>query len=216
MVRFWSSFAIALTITVNVAAVPRAFPKRAGGPAVAFATDRVRATGATPGATLYFVNVSIQTAEGMLHVTNGAGSAIANAGGEAEFLATVHTRSVWLIVDAEKGYTVAAPTGMMLREMPFPGTANDENGELQRLLLRRFSVEVFLVRPNSGIWSAYFRDGGELDADGEPNGENRAELRDLKPLETQGGGPPHLANGDYLFLVDRNTLEFHVARRGAQ
>jgi hypothetical protein len=153
----------------------------------------------------------------MLHVTRTAGAATADAAGDAEFPADVHTRSVWMVIDASKGYTVAAPHGMLLREMDFPGRANENaNGQVHRMLLDRFGVEVFLIRPGGGMWTGYFRDGGPRDDDGEANGSNHADVEDLVPVGNTTGATDRLEPGDYLFLVDRNSLEFHVMRRGAR
>lgn len=206
-----------MVFSASAAAMPRAFPKRVGGPAVVFETGRVRATGATPGATIHFASVSLYNADGMLHTTRTAGAAIADAAGNADFSAEVHTRSVWIVIEAGKGYTVASPPGMLLREMDFPGNANENaSGQVHSMLLDRFGVEVFLVRPGEGTWTAYFRDGSARDGDGEPNGSNHADFADLAPVGATTGAAERFEPSDYLFLVDRNSLEFHVARRGAQ
>jgi hypothetical protein len=211
-------FVLLIAVAAKTAATPRAFPKRAGGPDITFADDGVRATGATPGATIYFAGVSLYSADGMLHVTRNAGEVVAGADGSAEFLTDIHTRSVWLVVEPSKGFTVAAPKGMLLREMDlFPGSAPENGGgPIQRLLLNRFHVEAFLIRPGEGLWTAYFRDGGATDDDAEPDGRNHGNIRDLQPVGATNGSADHFVAGDYLLLVDRNSLEFHVARRGGQ
>ena len=196
--------------------LPQAFPKRAGGPVVTFASDRVRATGATAGAQVYFASVSLYGGGGMLNVARPAGVAVADADGNAELVTEVHTRSVWLVVDGAKGYTVAAPRGMLLQEMDFPGGARaDGNGQLRRLFLSRFYVDVFLIRPGEGMWIGYFRDGGPLDDDGQPNGQNNGDVGALQPVAGTSGDVGQIKPGDYLFVVDRNSLEFHLGRRGA-
>jgi hypothetical protein len=106
---------------------------------------------------------------------------------------------------------------MLLREMDFPGKAQEEaGGQLRRVVLRRFNVDAFLIRPGQGLWSAYFRDGGPLDEDAEPDGQNNGNLGDMLRVGTTAGEAERFKPGDYLFLVDWNSLEFHVARRGAQ
>lgn len=200
-------------------ATPRAFPKNEGGPTVTFETQGIRATGATPGATVYFAGVSIWSADYLLHLDTASGSAVADASGAALFPATVHPRSVWLVVHSGKdGYTVAAPPGMLLREMDFPGQGLKENtaGQLRRLFFDRFSLEVFLIRPGSGIWTNYIKDGNAEDEDGVPDGSTSADLNSLKAVGDAPGKPEKLEPGDYLLLVDRNTLEFHVVRRGGK
>lgn len=201
--------------TINAPAIPRAFPVKAGGPSVQFGTGRIRATGATPGARIHFTGVSLSDAGGVLRVTKAAGAATADDKGNAELATDVHTRSVWLVIDASKGYTVAAPHGMLLREMDLPGNADaNASGQVAQLQLSRFHVEVFLIRPGEGTWTAYFRDGGPRDADREPNGSNHASLADLQPIGGTTRGADRIERDDYLFLVDRNSLEFHVLRRG--
>ena len=209
----------AFFFAISASAIPQTFPKRAGGPILTFTADGVRASGATPGATLYFAGVSLVGGNYTLRVEKTAGSATADASGVAEFAAAVARRSVWIVVDPEKdGYTVAAPPGMPIQEMDFPGAGvgADENGQMRRLLLSRFSVDCYLIRPGVGVWTAYVRDGGPFDSDQSPNGAAHADLNALTPVGSTAGQPERFSAGDYLFLVDRNSLEFHVARRGRQ
>ena len=208
---------LAGALCVPAFADPRTFPKRAGGPKVTFSADRVRASEATPGAAIYFAAVSLASENYTLRGETAAGWAVADANGNAEFPTAIHTRSVWLVIDAAKnGYTVAAPHGMTLQEMPFPGNsvAEDAGGNLRRVLLDRFAVDVFLVRPGTGVWSLYLRDGSGADEDQEPNGQLLANLEEMQPVGETAGSPERFRRGDYLFVVDRNSLEFHVSHRG--
>lgn len=195
---------------------PRAFPKRVGGPTVAFTESSVIAQGSTPGATVYFAGVTLGAGDYVIRVEPSAGSAVADGEGNAAFPADIDTRSIWLVADGTNGgYTVAAPEGMLLREMDFPGRS-DENasGQVRRLLLERFAMDVFLIRPGVGLWSGYLRDGGTSDADHEINGRTDAGLDALRAVGTTPSDPERLKPGDLLFVVDRNSLEFHVTKRG--
>jgi hypothetical protein len=195
---------------------PRTFPKRAGGPAVSFTDSAVVARGATPGSTLYFAGMTLGAGDYVIRVERSAGSAVADAEGNASFAADIDTRSVWLVTDGTSGgYTVAAPTGMLLREIDFPGQSDEHaTGPVRRLLLERYAMDVFLIRPGVGLWSGYLRDGGAADEDREINGRTDAGLSTLTSVDDAPSDPERLERGDLLFLVDRNTLEFHVTKRG--
>jgi hypothetical protein len=141
---------------------------------------------------------------------------VADDEGNAAFAADIDTRSVWLVADgASGGYTVAAPEGMLLREIDFPGRS-DENagGQVRRILLQRYAMEVFLIRHGEGMWSGYLRDGGQADTDHEINGTTDVGLSALTSVGRAPADPERLKPGDLLFVVDRNTLEFHVTKRG--
>ncbi len=216
-------FAVALAI-IAMAALPalaasyppRTFPKRAGGPAVAFTESAVVAHGATPGSTVYFAGVTLGAGDYVIRVERSAGSTVADGEGNASFAADIDTRSVWLVADgASGGYTVAAPEGMLLREIDFPGRSDESSGgQVRRLLLERYAMEVFLIRPGEGMWSGYLRDGAPADADHEINGRTDAGLNALGAVGATPSDPERLKPGDLLFVIDRNSLEFHVTKRG--
>ena len=211
---------VLLCITTAASGAPRTFAKRAGGPAVTFTAGAVNATTATPHARVHFAGVVLGGGNYELRVTKPAGSALADPEGKVSFAphGGVETRAVWLVVDGTSGgYTVTAPHGMLLREIDeFPGEGVKHNpaGALRRILLGRHNVDVFLVRPGEGTWGGNLRDGGRSDQDGAMNGSIDGDLSALVPLGGSGPTPERIGAGDVLFLVDRNTLEFHVARLG--
>lgn len=207
---------LALSPAMEAARKPRTFPKRVGGPELAFTADAVMVSGAQPGAQIHFAAVALHPGNYETRVEKPAGSAVADAQGRASHAVDVETRSVWIAVDAStRGYTVGSPHGMLLREMDFPGRGWVDNPSqlFRRLSLDRYSVDVFVIRPGVGVWAGNFRDGGAGDEDGAMNGETTADVAFLTPV----GGAPALERvqpRDIVFLVDPSTLEFHVARRG--
>lgn len=207
---------LAISPVADAARRPRTFPKRVGGPEVTFTAEAVVAAGAQPGTRIYFAAVALHPGDYQTRIEKRAGSADSDAQGEARFAADVETRSVWIAVDGSGGgYTVASPHGMLLREMDFPGRGwiDNPNQLLRRMSLDRYSVDVFVIRPGVGMWTGNFRDGGAGDADQTFNGETDADLAFLEPVD----GAPALERvhpRDIVFLIDRNTLEFHVSRRG--
>ena len=217
--------AICLVLFVCVAAVaeprlPKSFPTRAGGPAITFAEDSVTLSGATPGATLYVASVSLGSANYQTVVGNEAGVVSADAAGTALYTTRrpVETRGVWIAVDgATGGYTVAAPPGTLLREIDFPGNgiAPSGSGALRRFALsERFSVEAILIRPAVGMWSGSLRDGGRHDEDQTIDGAIEADITTLLPVGNAPAAPERVMPGDLLVLIDRATLEYHVAVHG--
>lgn len=207
---------VVATWALGAARPPRTFPKRVGGPAVTFTETAVIARGATPGASLYFAGVTLGTGDYVIRVEKSGGTAIADGDGHAELTASIDTRSVWIVVDAASGgYTVAAPHGMLLREIDFPGRSDeDSSGHVRSLVFERYAVDAFLIRPGVGTWTGYLRDGGPGDEDREINGKTDVDLGSLAPVGETQGSADRLKPGDVLFVVDRNTLEFHVLKRG--
>lgn len=193
---------------------PRAFPHRIDGPVVTFTESEVVATDVAPGTQVYFAGVSLIPADYAVGVAKPFGVATADANGRAVFSAEIETRSVWIVAGASGGYTVAAPEGMLLREMDFPGSnAAHGLGGIRRLDLVRYAIDTFLIRPGVGIWSGHYRDGGADDQDGVMNGRTEGEVKSMKP-HGHAATPDEIAPGDILFLVDRGTLEFHAAKVG--
>jgi hypothetical protein len=216
---------VVFSFLVSVAAIaaprlPKSFPTRAGGPAIAFAEDSITLAEATPGARLYVANVSLGSGSYQIIVQSEAGVVTADAAGAARYAPQrpVETRGVWIAVDgATGGYTVAAPRGTLLREIDFPGNGFPPTGSgaLRRFALaERYSVEAILIRPAVGMWSGSLRDGGKHDEDKTIDGAIEADVATLTPVGNAPAAPERVMPGDLLVLIDRATLEYHVAVHG--
>jgi hypothetical protein len=207
---------LAVMAAMPAGAVYRMSPKRAGGPEVGFEAGAAVATGATPGATVYFASLSLKGGDYVITVEKPAGVATADVNGVARFTlaAPLRTRSIWIVVDGTtRGYTVACPPGMLLGEMTLPGgSLLAPNGELA---VDRAAVDVFVIRAGGGIWSAYLRDGASIDADHATDGVVSAGVSALDP-DTPGAAPlADIRPGDVLFAVDRNSLQYFASKVGA-
>lgn len=216
-------FAVCFALFVAVSSLaephrPKAFPKRAGGPAMSFEETAIVLTGATGGATLYVAGVSFAPGYQTV-VQSEAGVVTADAAGAARYVTRqpVETRGLWIAVDAATGgYTVAAPPGMLRREMDFPGNApSTGGGALRRFLLAdRWSIEAILIRPSQGMWAATLRDGVTRDAGGTIDGTVDLDIATLASVGKAPPAPDRMMPGDLLVLIDRVTLEYHVAVLG--
>lgn len=219
------ALAVALSLFVAALAVaeprlPKTFATRAGGPSIGIGESSVALTGATAGATLYVANVSLGSGGYQISVISEAGVVTADANGAAVYTTTrpVERRGVWIAVDgATGGYTVAAPRGSLLREIDFPGNGLEQsgNGAWRRFALaERYSVEAILIRPSAGMWAGSLRDGGNRDEDDTINGAIDADIATLAPVGNTPVPPERIMPGDLLVLIDRATLEYHVAVHG--
>ena len=207
--------AISVLVALSLFAMPamagkaRAYPQVVNGPAVTFESNRVIADAATPGATIYFVGISITNVDSMPVIEREGGPAVADSEGIARYTTKkpVRTRSVWIAV-MQGGYTVAAPEGMVLREVPLPADALQNN----QLRVGQYAAEVAMVRRGigGGIWMAPVRDGGSGD-DGGANGEVLVGLPTLQsPPPNAGPGPIETQTSDVFFVVNPFSLEYGV------
>jgi hypothetical protein len=219
------SFVVAFSLLISAAALaaprlPKTFPTRAGGPAIEIGEASVALSGATPGARVYLASVSLGSGSYQISVASEAAVVTADATGAAVYSTPrpVETRGVWIAVDGTTGgYTVAAPRGTLLREIDFPGNgfAQTGNGAWRRFaLVERYSVEAIVIRPSVGMWSGSLRDGGNRDEDKTIDGAIEADIASLTPVGDAPAAPERIMPGDLLVLIDRVTLEYHVAVHG--
>ncbi|HEX6861566.1 MAG TPA: hypothetical protein VF414_02060 [Thermoanaerobaculia bacterium] len=126
----------------------------------------------------------------------------------------VPLRSIWFAVDLATGETgVAVPEGFPLLEMELPGEAIP--AALNRLDLERRFAYLLLVRPGAGAWQLRVGDGGASDEDGEPDGNLRAALSSLAPVQEGGSSAPErFSPRDVLLVIDPERMEFATVRIG--
>lgn len=95
------------------------------------------------------------------------------------------------------------------------GSELDTPGQSWRVGLEQFDVaamflEVLLVRPGTGAWTARLSEGGHKDGDQTLNGRVRIRVKDMDVLTANGGGPATVRPGDLLVVVDAQTLAYLI------
>lgn len=189
-------------------------PYSKSGPVVMFESSRVVASNVRPGASVYFASLSVSSREHRVILQRPA-AVIPDADGDGVviFATTIDTRSLWLVVDGKSGgYTVSAPVGFLLRLIEVNGDVvrPGVGSALRRILSERNHVDIFLVRPGSGMWTANVKDGNDEDHD--MNGTLIADLSVFRPLASSAPVPERIMPGDVLLIVDRNTFEFYAMK----
>jgi len=202
------------TIPLVAARYPFAGPLSQNGPTVAIESNAIVASNVRHGGIVHFASVSLSSRDGMLIIDKPAASiADTDNDGLVRFETPVQTRSLWLVVDGSTGgYTVASPRGFLLRLIDFQGNVVHPgvNNALRRILAERNHVDIVLVRPGDGMWTANVKDGN--DDDGELNGSLMADLSAFRPLASTTPVPDRIMPGDVIFIVDRNSFEFLVTK----
>jgi hypothetical protein len=200
---------------------PQPSPHQEGGPDVRFDGGDVVAAGVTSGTDVYFAALSLTAADYSIHLERSFGAMHAAANGDVRLTpeTPLRERSVWIVADAASGdFTIAAPDGFLLRQLDFAEHTFDHpsTGLLKHLDLDHSHVEMFLIRPGSGIWRGSARDGAAGDDDAEQNGRIQLGLGTLAPLSGTASAPDHMQGGDVVVLIDQITLEYWAAKVGKQ
>jgi hypothetical protein len=130
-------------------------------------------------------------------------------------LSAVH--SVWTAADLTSGEVgVGAPAGTELLERALAAGAIAGDGAEVTTAVGRWAYALW-VRPGadgaSGVWIAVVGDGGAGDEDGAEDGSIRARLASFAPLGSEETpAPERLAAGDWIVVVDPQTLEIATGR----
>ncbi|MCU1245322.1 MAG: hypothetical protein JWN02_1232, partial [Acidobacteria bacterium] len=110
---------------------------------------------------------------------------------------------------------IASPPGMLLREVDFPAEVLQKaaaDGSVSRMTVGRFAVDLFVIRPGSGIWATALRDGDATDVDHAEDGTLTAETGQVPSVVTGQPALDRIQPGDVVFVVDRNSFQFFAAR----
>jgi hypothetical protein len=189
-----------------------------GGPGVSFNGSSIAVSGATKGDVLYGAGLEIRGGEYAVRLEPRVATAtVANDGtASLDMQARITVRSIWIVVDGKGGYTVTPGPGMVRRLLALDGNAqvSSSDGQVRQLLVNRYSVYVYLVRPGVGMWGSRLMDHPQ-DGDPHANGSVIGALQSLVPEAGTIADPPdHMSAGDVLFIVDPYTLEYAVSRKG--
>jgi len=193
-------------------------------PVVSFEAAAVVADGLPPDGEAVFFSVAREPQGYHQRVVSRDGVEVANAEGRARFdLAgqEVPLKSLWVVVDvASGGYSVAAPPGASVRELPFPhrGFEVGAPGLVNRLRHERESVHMLVARAGTGagagVWGLRTWDTAPTDRDGADDDQVLTGLSDFEPLGVAGAAAPpeRFGKGDVLVVIDPRELAFYATR----
>jgi len=187
---------------------------------VKFSGSTVTAKGVTPKASvLFFAVVSEATpwAEGRGKLE----AVVADVDGDGIVLynmpsgAAVPRRSIWAVCDLEDGdLIVTAPENYVPRRVELPGNGlkRGANGQIEKLELASSQwLEIAVVRPKQGAWTATVYDGGLGDEDRSNNGHI---LRGFSGFKSVAGAesPGHLTGRDVVVVIDAGMMRYYASR----
>jgi len=189
-------------------------------PQISIEESQVVAEGITPGGLAVWFGFAREQHEWVVSLVRREGMTQADASGVATFSVAegVPMVSLWAVVDLATGQrSVAAPEDMPLQQVDFPADGLGEGGPhgvLNLLQLRRDFLEVLVVRPGVGAWGISSGDGGESDADAQPDGRVQVLLGLTHPIGDSAGAPSSFQRGDVIVVFDPNTLEYYSLQVG--
>jgi hypothetical protein len=128
------------------------------------------------------------------------------------------THSVWIVVDLATGeYGSAVAPGMPVEELLGPGGNPINLGQLisGKLIADLIVVDLLIVRPGAGAWSAHIGDGGPGDTDGGRDGVLSIDPIALQSLVDGVEPPTQIQGGDVVALVNTRSFAHTVVAIGS-
>jgi hypothetical protein len=206
---------IAGVMVLGLAALPAS-----AQPAIGFEESAVVAKGVTPGGSVVLFGIARERPGRITQVVR-RDTVLPDADGDGavrlDLGRPVATQSIWAAVDLGTGaFAVATPDGMPRREVALPGESfrRGPRGAVEALQGAREFLEILIVRPGEGAWSLSVGDGGDSDADLQPDGSIQAALASMRPLQAAKAALDELLPGDVVVLIDPRQLEFYAATFG--
>jgi hypothetical protein len=189
-------------------------------PTIGFEENAVVASGVTPGGSVVWFGIARERPGRITQVVR-RDTVLPDSDGDGvvrlDLGRRVATESIWAAVDLGSGaFVVATPEGMPRREVALPGNSfrHSPRGAVEALQDAREFLEILVVRPGEGAWSLSVGDGGDSDADLQPNGSIRAALASMHPIQSSKAAPDQLLPGDVVVVVDPRQMEFYTTTLG--
>lgn len=176
-------------------------------PSLVITGPTVSVDGATPGgAVLFFAvervavphRISTHHIEEIVVDTSSTGHVVLTK-------APAATAAIWCAIDLTTGRSIiGTPSAFEKRTLPAQSYSMKKTpaGVIDRIGVGRSLVEVVLVRPGGGAWTATVGDGTPSDADGVVNGRVECRINQMRPLGTSGPPPDTLLPSDTVLVID--------------
>lgn len=178
----------------------------------------VQVANATPGGTVILATCARTSRNGRTHVARTA-MVLRDDDGDGTVQHTpgspIPLRSVWVAVDLATGATAAAGhPGFPLNVTELSLVSLRRNAETGIDLLDRDDRRLFmvLVRPGSGAWTLFARDGAGGDDDRLANARLSIKFMDARAVDGKTAAPKQLRPDDVIVLIDPGHLDVSVAR----
>jgi hypothetical protein len=128
------------------------------------------------------------------------------------------SHSVWFVVDLATGeYDSAVAPEMTVEELLGPDGKPINPGQLMngKLIADLIVVDLLIVRPGTGAWSAHIGDGGPGDTDGGRDGVLHMSMSHMQSLIDGVEPPTHIQGGDVIVLVNTKSFAHTVVAIGS-
>lgn len=189
-------------------------------PAVAIQVGEqtVTVSNVTPGGAVVLFTCARTSRQGRTHVQRRAVTLRDEDGdGTIQFTPDggVPLRSVWTATDFTSGATVAGAHPrfpLVVNELAASSFKKDAEGAIGRLERQIRRLLILVVRPGTGAWMLFARDGAEGDADLMENARVSLDFAAARPIEGKTAAPRHLKADDVVVAIDPNHLDVHLAR----
>lgn len=180
--------------------------------------DFVQVANTTPGGTVILATCARVSRNGRTHMARTATALRDDDGnGIVQYApgSLIPLRSVWVAVDLVSGATAAAaPPDFPLSVTEIPSVSFKRNAESAADLLDSDGRRLFmlLVRPGSGAWTLFARDGAGGDEDRSENARLSMQFMDARSVEGRTAAPKQLKEGDVVVVIDPGHLDVSIAR----
>jgi hypothetical protein len=202
------SLAILLPLCSSVFAAP---------PNIQLSTEALTISGLAPGASVALLSVAREQMPYMARVVSRRELLVDDdRDGRVRYAPEVGIAysSIWIAIDVATGdATFAMPDGVtpLVMEQRGAGEGHAVEAIINSVEVGRTSIDVVIVRPGVGAWSANAQDGSDADKDGRVDGRLRLDQTKLQPLRTSYGDAPNsLRKGDVVALLDAQRMEYRL------
>jgi hypothetical protein len=184
----------------------------AAAPALTYEEQAVVVSGVTPQGQVVWFSLAKQIEGYMAHFVTRR-DLLADTDGDGvvrfELDRTVPLQSIWVAVDLASGEAVVGtPEGYPLRDASEPpGHGRGEPGRPDWVTTGRQMLELLVVRPGQGAWTASLLDGGGDDDDHGADGRLTASLARLHAVGASPAPPERFQGKDLVFALDPDRME---------
>jgi hypothetical protein len=179
--------------------------------------NRITVQGVAPASTVVLYGVGLEPYRYSTRIVESA-TVIAAVDGTVTYTPStpIPFRSIWIAVDQQSGaFVVSGRVAYPIQRRLFDESAFRRNqaGEIASLDSAQPELYTLIVRPGSGAWRIFTRDGGTGDADAVADGSVGVLFRQATAIGPVAGSTPpdYLVDGDVVALID--PLHMDIAAR---